>query len=106
MPAEGMMKLTKSELMELTRQASARNSRADSARHARLILLLAEGLTWAEIRTKLDCGDSYISRGSRPLEVDGLAGVCARYSGRTRYKVTHRIGARVLAWTPNRTPAD
>ena len=40
------MKLTKSERMKLQRQASARNGRADSARHARLILLLAEGLTY------------------------------------------------------------
>jgi len=100
------MKLTKSELMELTRQASARNSRADSARHARLILLLAEGLTWAEIRTKLDCGDSYISRWSKRFEADRLAGLFARYSGRERYKVTDRIEARVLAWTTNRNPAD
>ena len=57
------MKLTKSERVELQRQASARNGRADSARHARLILLLADGLTWAEIRAKLDCHDSYIERG-------------------------------------------
>ncbi len=56
------MKMTKNERIELLRQASARNGRADSARHARLILLLADGLTWAEIRAKLDCVDSYISR--------------------------------------------
>jgi len=49
------MELTPTELVELQRQASARNGRADSARHARLILLLSEGLTWAEIRAKLDC---------------------------------------------------
>jgi hypothetical protein len=59
---EGAMKMTKNERIELLRQASARNGRADSARHARLILLLADGLTWAEIRAKLDCVDSYISR--------------------------------------------
>lgn len=61
MPMEGVMKLTKNERVELRRQANARNGRADSARHARLILLLADGLTWAEIGDKLDCGDSYIS---------------------------------------------
>ena len=68
------MKLTKSERMELQRQASARNGRADSARHARLILLLAEGLTWAEIRAKLDCSDSYIDRWSKRFAADRLAG--------------------------------
>ena len=58
---EDAMTLTKSERMELQRHASACNGRADSARHARLILLLADGLTWAKIRAKLDCNDSYIS---------------------------------------------
>jgi hypothetical protein len=56
------MKLTKSERMELQQRANARNGRADVARRARLILLLADGLTWADIRAKLDCSDSYISR--------------------------------------------
>jgi len=44
------MKLTQSERMELQQQASSRSVRADAARHARLILLLADGLTWAAIR--------------------------------------------------------
>ncbi len=100
------MKLTKSERMELQRQASTRTGRADSARHARLILLLAEGLTWAEIRAKLDCSDSYIDRWSKRFAVDRLAGLFARYAGRQRYKVTDRIEARVLAWTSKHKPAD
>src|SRR5512143_1176674 len=99
------MKLTKSERMELHRQASTRNGRADSARHARLILLLAEGLTWAQIRAKLDCSDSYISRWSKRFEVDRLAGLFARHAGRERYKVTDRVEARVLAWTTKRKRA-
>jgi len=100
------MKLTKSERMELQRQAGARNGRADSARHARLVLLLADGLTWAEIRAKLDCSDSYISRWSKRFETDRLAGLFARHSGRERYKVTDRLEARVLARTTNHKPAD
>ena len=100
------MKLTKSERMELQRQGRASNGRADSARHARLILLLADGLTWAKIRAKLDCNDSYISRWSQRFAVDRLAGLFARYTGRARYKVTDRIEARVLAWTTKHTPGD
>ena len=100
------MKLTNSERMELQRQASTRTGRADSARHARLILLLSEGLTWAEIRAKLDCSDSYIDRWSKRFAVDRLAGLFARYAGRQRYKVTDRIEARVLAWTSKHKPAD
>jgi transposase len=106
MPVEGMMKLTKSERMELQTQAGARNGRADSARHARLILLLADGLTWAEIRDKLDCHDSYIARWSQRFADDRLAGLFARHAGRERYKVTDRIEARVLARTTKHKPAD
>ena len=100
------MKLTKSEQTELQRQANLRNGPADSVRRARLVLLLAEGRTWAEIRSKLDCADSYISRWSKRFEADRLAGLFARDAGRQRYKVTDRIEARVLAWTSKRKPAD
>lgn len=106
MSTEGMMKLTKNERMELLKQESARNGRADSARHARLILLLADGLTWAEIRAKLDCSDSYISRWSRRFATDRLAGLFARHAGRERYKVTDRLEARVLARSTKHRPAD
>ncbi len=100
------MKLTKNESIELQRQASARNGRADSARHARLILLLADGLTWAEIRAKLDCNDSFVARWSQRFAAERLAGLFARHAGRERYKVTDRIEARVLARTTKHTPAD
>jgi len=100
------MKLTENERSELLRQANARNGRADSARHARLILLLADGLTWAEIRAKLDCGDSYINRWSKRFETDRLAGLFSRHAGRERYKVTDRLEARVLARTTERKPTD
>jgi len=100
------MKLTESERMELERQAATRNGRADSARHARLILLLADGLTWTQIRAKLDCSDSYIDRWSKRFATDRLAGLFARYAGRSRYKVTDRIEARVLARTTKHKPAD
>ena len=85
MPMEGVMKLTKNERVELQRQASARNGRADSARRARLILLLAQDHTWAEIRAKLDCSDSYIDRLEQAL--------CGRSAQRT---VRAPRGARAL----------
>lgn len=100
------MELTETEVVELQRQANARNGRADSARHARLILLLAEGHTWAEIRAKLDCSDSFIDRWSKRFAAARLAGLFARHAGRERYKVTERLEARVLAWTTKRKPAD
>jgi len=100
------MNLTETELVELQRRASARTGRADSARHARLILLLAEGLTWAQVRAKLDCSDSYIDRWSKRFVADRLAGLFTRHAGRERYKVTDRVEARVLARTTKHKPAD
>ena len=100
------MELNQSERVELQRQISARNTRADAARHARLILLLADGFTWAEIRAKLDCSDSFIHRWSKRFELERLGGLFARHAGRERYKVTDRIEARVLARTTKHKPAD
>lgn len=77
MSMEGMMILTKSERMELQQQTATRNGRADAARRARLILLLADGLTWAEIRAKLDCSDSFIDRWSKRFSAERLAGLFA-----------------------------
>ena len=37
-------------------------------------MLLAEGLTWAEIRAKLDCSDSFIDRWSKRFAAERLAG--------------------------------
>ena len=47
--------LTKSERMELTKQAASRSGRAEDARRARLVLLLAEGHTWDDICDRLAC---------------------------------------------------
>jgi hypothetical protein len=72
-----VMTLTDSERLELEAQAKARTVRADSARRARLILLLAEGRAWAEIRAKLNRSDSYIDRWSRRFSTGASGGfVC------------------------------
>src|SRR5580765_3741574 len=98
------MGLTETEVMELQRRASARTGRAEAARHARLILLLAEGLTWAEIRSKLDCSDSYIDRWSKRFAADRLAGLFTRHTGRERYK-GHRADRSARACQDDQTQA-
>ena len=70
------MILTRNERRELQRQSTVRNGRADSARHARLILLLADNLTWAEIREKLDCSDSYINAMEQAICCRPIGVVC------------------------------
>src|SRR6218665_1707613 len=100
------MNLTEAEIVELRQQANGRSVRADLARRARLILLLADGLTWSAIRAKLDCNDSYIALGGRPFAGDRLAGFFSPLAGRQRYKTTDRLGALVLAGTTRNNPAD
>src|SRR6218665_2937679 len=93
------MNLNEAKMVELRQQANGRAVRADLARRARLILLLAEGLTWSAIRAKLDCNDRYIALWSKRFAADRLAGLFSRHAGRQRYKVTDRLEARVLART-------
>ncbi|WP_158340976.1 helix-turn-helix domain-containing protein [Paraburkholderia xenovorans] len=92
-----MMTLTETGIIELQRRASGSAVRAEPARHARLILLRAEGLTWAQIRTKPDCSDSYVDRWSKRFAADRLAAVCSRHAGRERYNVTDHLAACVRA---------
>src|SRR6218665_2132076 len=100
------MNLTEAEIVELRQQANGRSVRADLARRARLILLLAEGLTWSAIRAKLDCNDSSIALGSKRFAADRLAGLFSRLAGPHRNKAPARLGASVLAPTPKPKPAD
>src|SRR6218665_2850313 len=93
------MNLTEAEIVELRQQANGRALRADLARRARLILLLAEGLTWSAIRAKLHFNNHYISLWSKRFAADRLAVFFSRHAGRQRYKVTDRLEARVLART-------
>lgn len=101
-----VLKLTEHERTELRHQAEASDGKADSARHAKLILLLAEGLNWAEIRARLHCSDSYIARWSKRFSDERLAGLYSKHAGRERYKVTDRLESRVLRRTTRHLPSD
>jgi transposase len=98
--------LMDAERMELSRRASSRAGRADDARRARLILLLAGGQTWAEIRDKLGCNDAFIDRWSKRFVAERLAGLFSRHAGQGPSTLTPRLEARILGWTVKRKPAD
>ncbi|WP_035373889.1 helix-turn-helix domain-containing protein, partial [Pseudoduganella violaceinigra] len=93
------MILTDSERSELQQQVNARNVRADVVRRARLILLLADKHTWEEIRAKLDCSNGFIALWHKRFSAERLAGLYSRHAGRSAFKVTDRLEARVLART-------
>lgn len=97
--------MTKAERMELERRVMSRRGRADEARRARCIVLLAEGATWARIRAQLGCNDSYIARWAGRFKAEGLAGLYSRHRGQGASKLTPKLEARILAMTRKR-PAD
>ena len=99
------MELTKVERTELERRVTSRKGRADEARRARCILLVADGATWAEIRVQLDCPDSYVARWTKRFEADRLAGLFSRHRGQPPSKLTPRLEARILEAT-RRPPSD
>lgn len=99
------MTLTDVERMELERRSRRRNGRADDARRARCILLLAEGANWPRIRTQLRCGDSYIARWRTRFAAERLAGLYSRHCGQPATILTPKLEARILDLT-RRGPQD
>jgi transposase len=98
--------LTPVEQHELSQRATSQAGRADEARRARLILLLDAGHTWAEIRLKLDCTDSFIARWSKRFVAERLAGLFSRHAGQLPTTLTPALEARILEWTVKRKPLD
>jgi len=99
------MTLTDVERMELARRINRRNGRADEARRARCMVLLAAGASWGSIRTQLRCGDSYIARWSQRFATERLAGLYSRHRGQPATVLTPKLEARILDRT-RRGPQD
>src|SRR5882672_4183504 len=98
--------LTKMEQTELSQRATSQSGRADEARRARLILLLDAGHTWAAIRDKLDCTDSFIGRWSKRSGAERLAGLFSRHAGQLATTLTPALEARILEWSVKRKSPD
>lgn len=97
--------LSRVEQVELAHRCASQAGRADEARRARLILLLDAGHTWAAIREKLDCTDSFIDRWSKRFRDERLAGLFSRHAGQEATTLTPALEARILEWTVKRKPA-
>src|SRR3984885_12894327 len=99
------IRLSTVEHEELTQRANRQAGRADEARRARLILLLDAGHTWASIRLKLDCTDSFIDRWGKRFAAERLAGLFSRHAGQLPSKLTAALEARILEWSVKRKPS-
>jgi transposase len=97
--------LTRRERMDLTSRAKSRTGRAETARRARVILLLAEGVTWDAVCLALGCSRGFVATWSRRFAAERLAGLYSRHRGHVPLRHTPQTEARILAAT-RRAPAD
>jgi transposase len=97
--------LSTAERAELERRARSRAGRADEARIARVLLLLAEGSTYRDIADRVGCSEPFISKWKRRFLADGLAGLYVRHEGRQATQLTPKVEARILNWT-RKKPTD
>jgi len=104
MPAS-TLRLASPERWELQSRVRSRVLRAGDAQRARLILMLADGESWAAIQETLGCSSAYIARWKGRFEQDRLAGLFARHRGRQIEKRTPALEAKIMDWT-RRPPTD
>src|SRR5579863_4923599 len=91
--------LTNAERMELTRRASSRTDRAEDARRARLILLLADGHTWDEASERIDCSRGFVASWSKRFAEQRIAGLYSRHIGQVASVLSPELEARILEST-------
>ena len=97
--------LTGAERKELGKRASSRSGRADDARIARTLVLLADGASYTEVQRTVGCTAPFVSKWKRRFLEERLAGLYARHEGRPVQVLTPRMEARILSWT-QKTPTD
>lgn len=99
------VRLAPHERRELLKRIRTRSLRADDSRRARLIMMLAEGQSYASIQAALGCNPNFISLWKKRFETDRLAGLYARHQGRPVERRTPKLEARILEAT-RRKPTD
>lgn len=97
--------LSKAERMELERRVASRTGRAEDARRARAILLLAEGHTWDEACDRVPCSRGFLASWSQRFAEQRIAGLYSRHIGQVASVLTPELEARILDAT-RRAPPD
>jgi len=99
-----VLTLTTDERIELERRVRSRKIRAEDARRAQVILMLAAGESFATITTTVGCYPDYVSRWKQRFETERLSGLQAKYRGQPATIRTPAMEARILAKTRQRPP--
>jgi len=96
--------VTTDERSELERRVRSRKIRAEDARRAQVILLLANGESFATITQRLGCYPDYINRWRQRFEAERVPGLQAKYRGQPARVRTPAMEARILSKTRQRPP--
>lgn len=96
--------LTYADRQELERRSRSQRMPAGDVRKARLLLSLADGLSYREIQATLGCSPAFISRWKSRFEKDGLAGLRGRYKGKKATVLTPALEAKILEGTRQAPP--
>jgi transposase len=96
--------LTADERTELERRTRSRKIRAEDARRAQVILMLADGESFRTIASAVSCYPAYITRWKERFETERIAGLRAKYRGQPATVRTPALEARVLAKTRQKPP--
>jgi transposase len=96
--------LTAAERQELERRVRSRKIRAEDARRAQVILMLAAGEPFSTITATVGCYPDYVSRWKQRFEIDRVAGLRAKYRGQPATVRTPAMEARILSKTRQRPP--
>ena len=97
--------LTEVELRELTDRVRSRTGRAEGARRARVILLLADGLTWDVLCERAECSRGFVAMWARRFRAERLAGLYSRDRGQKAFRCTPSVEAKILNAT-RKPPTD
>lgn len=103
MPASGVS-LAAQEREELEAHTRSRSGRADAARRARIILMLADGESYTEISRVTGASSATIALWKKRFLEHRLAGLLGRHKGSQPRVLTPRLEARILSWTRKPPP--
>ena len=96
--------VTADERTELERRMRSRKIRAEDARRAQVILMLADGESFTTIASAVGCYPAYITRWKDRFAMERVAGLRAKYRGQPATVRTPALEARVLAKTRQKPP--
>lgn len=97
--------LSADERTSLEGWARSNKGRADLARRARAILLLADGATYRTVAQTIGWSSATIAKWKTRFEVSRTAGLWGRHQGSRPRKLTPRLEARILTWTRKAPPS-